>query len=412
MTSPNTPPADLDIAVAHGNYFARGGGERVAEAIAWTFDAPIYYGFGDDEHLPEDIECQSVFESVPGAGLLQSVYQLRDLYYMYGWRSVPELHDYDVVIQSGNEPGWYKAPDDQVIVKYTHSTPRNAYDRYPDRAPNSGLIYEAYCFASEQLYQPVVDYPDQYIANSEIIQRRLDKYWGVDKRNSRVIYPPVNVEALGPENATHSPINEDYYVVLDRLVETKHVDQIIDAFRSHPDERLVIAGTGGAEDDLHDQARDMPHVSFRGYVDETEKRALLADAEALVYAAEDEDFGIVPIEAMASGTPVIGPREGFTQFQIADGETGLLYDRGPGAIATAVERFDERGVSATTADLTATAAQYSAKRFKRELTAAVADAVASVAISQPKTAGAAGEPAAGSTPAVAATDGGEVDGDS
>lgn len=365
---------DLSIAVVHGNYVSRGGGEYVAEAIARTFDAPIYYGFGSEENEPADVECYSLFNDHLAAPLFKRVFQLRDVFYMIGFRSVPELLEYDVLIQSGNEPGWYKPPEDQAIVKYTHSTPRNAYDRYPYRAVDSGLIFEAYTYATELQYRSVIPYPDLYVANSEVVERRLAKYWDKKGDDVTIVYPPVEVADLGAEHGANA-LDREYYLVLDRLVPTKHVDEIIAAFREHSDKYLVIAGSGSEEPSLRKQSADLSNVEFVGYVAEDRKRELLAGANALVYAAEDEDFGIVPIEALASGTPVIGPREGFTQYQIDDGRTGLLYDRNAGGVAQALSRFEIEGVNSTPAELEAEAEKYSVERFEEEMRAAVATAV-------------------------------------
>jgi len=365
---------DLQVAVVHGNYVGRGGGEHVAEHLARAFDAPLYYGFGDEANEPDGIDCRSLFDDRRFGGIIKRVYQLRDLYYMQGFRSVPELHEYDVVIQSGNEPGWYVPPDDQVVVKYTHSPPRNAYDRYPQQASESGPIFELYTFVTQQLYRANLAYPDLYVANSEVIARRIDRYWGIDGDRVRVVYPPIDTNWFGPEHATGS--RDEYYLVLDRLEPTKHVDSIVEAFADRPGARLVVAGTGSMETALRAQAANTDaDVEFRGYVSESEKRALLAEATALCYAAEDEDFGIVPIEAMASGTPVIGPREGFTQYQIDDGANGLLYGREGGGIAGAFARFEREGVSMTTAELEAFTERFGMDVFRRELRAVVAEAV-------------------------------------
>jgi glycosyltransferase involved in cell wall biosynthesis len=117
-------------------------------------------------------------------------------------------------------------------------------------------------------------------------------------------------------------------------------------------------------------------VEFRGYLEEEEKRELLGSARALVYAAVNEDFGMVPIEAYASGTPVIGVRDGFTKYQIDDGKTGLLYDRGVQSLADAVETFASDGVRAGPEELRETARTYGLARFRESLRDVVARAVA------------------------------------
>lgn len=370
---------NLSIAIVHENYVGRGGGERVAEALARAFDAPIYYGVGDEEHEPDDVECHSLFNDSLLAPVLRRSFSLRDAYYALAFRSVPELLEYDVLLQSGNGTGWYKPTEDQAVVKYTHSTPRNAYDRYPYRAPERGLVFELYVLATEQLYQPVLAYPDLYVANSEVVERRLSKYWDRAGDDVVVVYPPVDVSGLGPEHATDAPDGE-YYLVLDRLVPNKNVDEVVAAFEEHDDKRLVVAGSGPERAALERRASDLPNVEFLGYVDEERKRALLAGAEALVYAARDEDFGIVPVEALASGTPVVGPREGFTRFQVDDGRTGLLYDRDDGGVAGALDRFENEGVRSTTDERVAAASEYGVGRFEAEMRDAVATAIEKVRI--------------------------------
>lgn len=363
--------ADADIAVVHGHFFAHGGGESVAAELARTFDAPLYYGFGEEEYEPDGVECISLFNDRRFADTIKNSGLLRNLFYMRNFQCVPELHEYDVIVQSGNEPGWYLPPDDQIVVKYTHSPPRDAYDSFPKQAPQKGRLYEISSFVAQVLYQRNLPYPDLYVANSGIIARRLDRYWDKNGDDVTIVYPPIDVDTFGQEYADDTLVDGEYYLVLDRLVERKRIEDIVDAFAKRPESQLIVAGTGPREEQLRAQAADLDNVQFRGYVSETEKRSLLASANALLYAAEDEDFGIVPIEALASGTPVIAPREGFTQYQIQDGVTGVLYERGSDTIGKAVDRFETDGAAASAADLEFIAEQFSVDRFRSEMHEAV-----------------------------------------
>lgn len=366
---------DLDIAVVHGNFFTLGGGERVATELARTFDAPLYYGFGYPDEEPDDIECLSLFNDRRFTNTIKESGLLRNFYYMREFQCVPELHEYDVVIQSGNEPGWYLPPDEQVVVKYTHSTPRDAYDCFPEQAPKRGRLFELTSFLTQTLYLRNLSFPDLYVANSEVIARRLDRYWDKKGDDVKTVYPPVEVDNFGHEHAGKMYDDGEYYLVLDRLVERKHIDEVVDAFVDRPESQLIIAGSGPQEAELHERATDCDNVEFLGYVSEAEKRSLLAGANALLYAAEDEDFGIVPIEALASGTPVIGPREGFTQYQIQDGVTGVLFDREPTGIESALRRFEAEGITASPAELEQFADQFGFQRFRDEMHEAVETAI-------------------------------------
>lgn len=360
------PPLDeLDIAIAHGNYIARGGGEFVAEALARTFDAPIYYGFGDPENVPEDIESQSLANDSLLSPLSGSKI-VRDPLYFLKFRHLPELHEYDVIIQSGNEFGWYVPPTEQVVVRYLHSTPRTVYDRFPEKG---GSLKESfYSEFARLLYRPTVAYPDTFVPNSEVIARRTFRYW--DKREDvDVVYPPVDVDGFYHEGGG------DYYFTISRIWPMKRMDEMVKAFQNHPDKRLIIAGTGSDKHERELKRMADDNVEFRGFVSEDEKRDLFANAKATLFSAKAEDFGLVPIEAMASGCPVIGIRDGFTQYQLHDGVTGILYDRGVDNLSDALARFEHEGVDATPEDLQAMARNYATERFEREMREVVRDAI-------------------------------------
>lgn len=356
----------ISIAVAHEHYRNPGGGEHVAESLAEIFDAPIYTGIVRDGTLPDkDIEFHEVFSGIQKKLMDRSTF-FRDLSYFLGWQYNSELTEYDVIIQSGNSPGWYVPHDSQVIIRYVHSTPRTPYDRFQDKG--GSLSIRAYSTLARVFYLTTVPYPDVYVANSEVIQYRLRRY--LDVRDAEVVYPPVPVESYEPRK------KEDFYLTYSRMTPNKCFDEIIEAFHEHPDKRLVVGGDGPLRAELERRASDSDHIEFVGYMSEPEKRDLLGRAKALVYAARNEDFGMVPIEALASGTPVVGVDEGYTRFQIEDGRSGVLFRRG--GLSSAIDRFEEDGVSATPEDLVEAAENYSAERFAKRMRRIVAETIQNV----------------------------------
>ena len=362
--------SDLSIAVVHEHYYERGGAEYVAETIARTFDAPIYTGFINQEALPpvsdqKNLEFYDLFGNRTLSPLVRRYPWFRDFYYQLAWQRLPELTDYDVIIQSGNNPGWYVPPEEQTVVKYVHTTPRTAYDQFHQRADS--LVTKLYAYASRVLYAPNIPYPDRYIANSELVARRLTRYWGIEDPD--VIYPPVDVESYTPLEKSN------FYLSFSRLTADKRFDEIINSFREHPDKQLIIGGSGPKEEELKSLASDMDNVEFRGYLGESEKRELLGSAKALVYAAVNEDFGMVPIEAYASGTPVIGVRDGYTKYQVNDGVTGILYDRGVQSLAEAIDHFHSEGVEMNANDLVEVAKTYGIVEFRESMYNVVVSAV-------------------------------------
>lgn len=357
-----------DVAVLHGNYFARGGGERVADAIAETFEAPLYYGFGDEEAQPDDgVERRKLFHPTwLGKRLVRAIHQYRDFRFMWNGMHRPELFGYDAIVQSGNEFGWFVPKQlDQAIVKYVHSPPRGPYDMHYKHGDSR--LHRAYSLLAKALYGHTVDYVDVYLANSETVAQRCRKAWGVEPR---VVYPPVDVERYSPAAAETE--REDTFLTFSRLYRHKRTREIVQAFDGL-EANLIVGGDGPQREYLKEIAP--PNVDVRGFLDEEEKRRLLAECAAVIFNAENEDFGLVPVEAMASGTPVIGVADGFTKHQIQDYRNGILYDAGdPQHIRAAVGFFQADGVEWEPERIAEFAQQFSRDRFEDELREAVAEA--------------------------------------
>lgn len=354
---------DESIAIAHGNYLERGGAEALSDELARTFDAPLYYGFGDDDNVSDDVEARSLYEDSPFSMVKRSVF-LRDLYYAWNAQRIPELTDYDVVVLSKNELSWYVPEDEQVVVHYTHSTPRVPYDLFQQRA--TSLPSRLYAFAARTIFLANTKFPDRFVANSELVARRLRRYWGVPDEKVSVVYPPVDVEQYEPRPT------EDYYLTYSRLIPEKRIDAIVRAFEGL-DAKLVVGGAGEERERLERLAP--PNVEFVGYMSEEEKIRRLGEARAVLFNAMNEDFGIIPIEAFASGTPVLGVEEGYTKYQIRDGENGLLHDPDPASVRESVERFEREGVDWDADEIAAFAERYGADRFREEMREVVAEAV-------------------------------------
>jgi glycosyltransferase involved in cell wall biosynthesis len=340
MTNANN--TSEDIAVVHEHHPMRGGGERVAEDIAETLSAPLFSAYATEDGEPNnlDVEYTELFEEKWYRPLIAREYPykyaVRDLIYMWAWEDIDDLQDYDVLVQSGNNPGWYVPHDDQTIVKYVHSTPRTAYDLFHHQG--TGLMARLYSKATRSLYEQNLSYPDIYVANSDLVAARIRKYWGIDDANIRVVYPPV-------ETAPYTPMRGEpgRFVTVSRLSPAKRIDTIIEAFQS-TEYKLDIAGTGPEEAYLRDLAAGHENITLHGYVSEDRKRELLKRAQGFVFVAKNEDFGLAPVEAMAAGTPVVGVRDGFTAHQIRHRESGVLCVPNADSIEAAVRELALDGV--------------------------------------------------------------------
>jgi glycosyltransferase involved in cell wall biosynthesis len=191
---------------------------------------------------------------------------------------------------------------------------------------------------------------DHFIANSHNVAARIRRYYG---RDAAVVHPWVDTDAFSPDPTT---VREDFYLVISALVPYKRVDLAVAAARQlgRP---LVVVGSGVERRRLERLAG--PQTRFLGWLAQDELVDLLRRARALLFPGE-EDFGIVPLEAMACGTPVVAYGVGGVRETVVDGETGVLFHEQHGdALIAALERLD-------TLEISAKAARRNAQRFSRD----------------------------------------------
>lgn len=210
---------------------------------------------------------------------------------------------------------------------------------------------------------------DYFLANSHYTARRI---WHTYRREADVIYPPVDIERFTVTND-----KEDYFLFVSRLVPYKRPELIIEAF-NELGLPLKVAGDGPQMQECQRLAR--PNVQLLGYMDNREVARLMQGAQALVFAA-DEDFGIVPVEAQACGTPVIAfGKGGVTETVIpADGSnwdqaTGIFYyEQTVPALKKAVEQFSDWEKGFDVKVLRRNAERFGRERFKQEIKEYVED---------------------------------------
>lgn len=355
-----------DVAIAHDQFRTMGGAEVVACEIAREFDCPIYVMRHDEGVGPDDVEIIELTGD-KGSWLMHRHYMIQDAFQMASWSHVPELHEADIVIQTKTNPYWYVPKDRQTVVRYCHSPPRNLYDQH--HRTGGGIINNGVRAVQRMLYQQTIPYADAWVANSELVEQRMSKYFGLNGDDHvQTIHPPVNVESYGPDVAE----TKDFLLYLGRIRHHKRVGLLCDVAESL-DTRVVIAGDGPHREEIADEAPN--NVEWLGYVSEDKKARLLSEAAATVFQAENEDFGMVPIESLASGTPVIGVNEGYTKLQIEHGTTGLLCEPTIRATYEAIQEFQQDGVAWSEDEIAEwTSLHFGRDKFRRELRAVIEDA--------------------------------------
>ena len=251
-----------------------------------------------------------------------------------------DLSGYDVVISESHAiaKGVITGPN-QLHIGYIHTPIRYAWDLQEQYLKHAGLEKGLRSFITRALlhYLRIWDMRtvagvDYYIANSKFIARRIMKLY---KREAAVIYPPVDVDrfSIGKEK-------EDFYITVSRLVSYKKVDLIVRAFNQMADKKLVVIGDGPELKHLKKIASS--NTTFMGFQQEAVIEDMLKRAKAFLYAAE-EDFGIIPVEAMACGTPVIALNRGGAVESVIPDKTGILFNRqDPDTIAAALKQFETK----------------------------------------------------------------------
>lgn len=280
-----------------------------------------------------------------------------------------DVTGHDIVLSSSHAvaKGVLTGPD-QLHISYVHSPIRYAWDfqhQYLREAGlNKGLKGKLARWFLHKIR--IWDYRtangvDHFIANSQFIARRIKKVYG---RDADVIYPPVDVERF-----TLQENKEDFYFTASRMVPYKRIDLIVEAFSQMPDKKLVVIGDGSEMAKI--KSRAGRNIEILGYQPDDVMQDYMRRTRAFVFAAE-EDFGITPVEAQASGTPVIAFGKGGVLETIRPyGErnaTGVFFsEQTAESLINAVRHFDTIKDSILPKDCRENALKFSAQRFHDEL---------------------------------------------
>jgi glycosyltransferase involved in cell wall biosynthesis len=356
------------VALVHDWLTGEAGAEQVLLALHRLFpEAPIYTSVRNPERTPsfEGMDIRTSFLQKWPLWKRQQLYpQLRPL----AFESF-DLSDYDVVISiaSAESKGVVTRPG-TVHICYCNTPIRyywNDYHAYLGRM-EFGLLNPLVRLVMPYLtnYLRLWDYTaaqrvDYFVANSKTTQARIGKYY---RRDSQVIYPPVAVDSF-----KYQTKKDDYFLCVGRLVPYKRVDLAVQACTEQK-LTLKVAGEGPELDKLKKLAG--PTIEFLGRVPSSELPALYAKARAFIFAAE-EDFGIVPVEAMASGTPVITYGLGGATETVVDGVTGLYFgEQTVESLIEALKKFDKQKFEPKL--IRARAEEFNESRFAKELSELVA----------------------------------------
>lgn len=326
------------VAIIHYWLVGMRGGEKVLESLCRMYpQADIFTHVYTPETISDLINGHSVkTTSVSRLPMAAKMYQ-KSLPFMPRALEEIDLTGYDLVISSEAGPAkGVIAPPEAPHLCYCHSPMRYLWDQYHTYRNGAGLItrtlmpHLAHGLRSWDVTSAAR--VDGFVANSNHVAARIRKYW---RRDASVVHPPVAVEDFAPVPASD---RSDFYLWAGELASYKRPDIAIEAFRRLNKPLVVI---GGPDKTWKKLARSAPeNVTFLGKVPFPVLKDHMARCKALIFPGE-EDFGIIPVEVMASGRPVIAYGRGGALDTVVDRQTGLLFqDCSVDGLVEAVKTFE------------------------------------------------------------------------
>lgn len=366
----------MRVALVHYWWLHNRGGEAVVAALAQLFPAADLFVHVCDEALVRETLgpsfrgriVRSFIARLPGARRHYQKY----LPLMPLASEQLDLGDYDLVISSeaGPAKGVITRPD-ALHICYCHSPMRYVWDLYHEYRNDAGRIVRA-LFPWVAHYLRIVDRlsadrVDHFVANSAYVAERIRRVY---RREAQVVHPPVQVQAFEPDRP-----RGNHYLVLGQLVRYKRADLAVRAF-NELGLPLVIIGEGEQQARLKALARG--NVRLLGRQPFEVIRHHLQTCRALVFPGV-EDFGIVPVEAMAAGAPVIAYARGGALETVLDGVTGAwFHEQSVPALQAAVQRIESGALRIDPLQAHRHALAFDAARFRREMATLIDTALGGV----------------------------------
>jgi glycosyltransferase involved in cell wall biosynthesis len=321
----------MKIALVHDYLTQKGGAERVFELLCKRYpEADVYTSLYDPKEtidLSDRAVNTTFLQSIPGA---TKYFRLMAPFYFSAFRAL-DLQEYDLIISSSTSfaKAVRKKPTARHIC-FCHNVTRFLWDtetylrEYGDYRYFAPLIEQIF----EMMRKVDLTYaqePDLYIANSSVVARRIKSIYG---KKAIVINYPIDTKKF-----VFSDTKEDFYLASARMISYKRLDIIVEAF-NWLGWRLLISGNGPERERLKSKA--LGNVEFVGHVSDAERTQLFSKARSVIVAAL-EDYGLVPVEANASGTPVIAFGAGGVLDTQIPGKTGVFFKRQtPDSLQTAL----------------------------------------------------------------------------
>jgi glycosyltransferase involved in cell wall biosynthesis len=323
---------NMKTAIFHDYFGAIGGGEKLVLMLAKNINADV---------ITTDLNLESIKKMgysdihIISLGNTSKVPPLKQISASFLFATCDFSEKYDFFIFSGNW-AYFAAKKHKPNLYYCHTPTRAFYDLYDTFLMRQSFFVSVFFRIWVRLHRPVSEYYLSHVCkiatNSKNTLQRINKYF---HRNAEVIYPPVETAKFTSKEYG------DFWLSVNRLYPEKRVELQIDAFREMPEEKLIIVGGYSEGDHAKSYAKNVinnlpDNVKVVGEVSEVELLDLYSHCKGLICTAMDEDFGMTPVEAMASGKPVVAVNEGGFKETVTE-KTGILINADVPSVIEAVK---------------------------------------------------------------------------
>ncbi|MCX8163088.1 MAG: glycosyltransferase family 4 protein [Candidatus Micrarchaeota archaeon] len=323
----------MDLILVHPFFDQKGGLERSVLEIIKKFNPTVYYVVYEPEKTFEELK-EFDLRPLPKVFFEPKFFDLKLLHRKGEIASIfrcldVKFSDYDVINAHGT-PSHFVANKNERVFYYCHSPNRLVYDLFEERYRKKNMIGKLLMHFARAFYVPIdrriTKKIEKIACNSEITKERLAKYIG--RTDAEVIWPGIEPNEF--ENKTY----DKYFLYVSRFISNKRFEKVIEAFKifckKRKDFSLVLAGNVAPEyneylEELKNLAQGYK-IEFKTNLSTKELKELYSNCYAGLFYAIEEDFGLVPLEYMASSKPCISVNEGGPKYSIIDKKTGFLVD--------------------------------------------------------------------------------------
>lgn len=335
----------MKVAIVHYWFITRRGGEKVVESILKLYpNADIYTLFYDPKKYGDYLNNHKIYTSKLNRSFLRKRYQKIFPLYPVGVRSLQLKEKYDLIISSESGPvkgipNHYNVPH----LCYIHSPMRYCWSHkkmYLDAVPT--IIRPIMSFFLERLRRydsTTVKNVDMFVSNSKNVANRVANYYS---RESEIVYPPISEDLFQDTKAVDA--DRSAYLSFGAITPYKKIDLLIDTFNANG-KKLIVVGEGSEKEKLKRKANK--NIIFMGEVPWGELRDIIYHSKALLFPGE-EDFGMIPLEVMAHGIPVIAYGKGGALETVIENKerveksSGIFFDnQSQESLEKALSYFEE-----------------------------------------------------------------------